>query len=206
MLKATFLSTALTFMIVYVWARRNPQVMMNFLGIFNFTAPYMPWVLLGFSLLLSGQLPTADLIGIGAGHAYYYFSDVYPLLYQSHPLATPPLLKWLLNPPDSEQSTMPIPVLQDEEENEDENEDTNDSKKENENDKDNENGNEAKSDNESETFEMAQSMTSDNEDSRRDNLMTDEGKEKLDERKDKLREGLRKRLAQDTLPSNVSPS
>lgn len=92
-------------MIVYVWARRNPQVMMNFLGIFNFTAPYMPWVLLGFSLLLSGQLPVADLIGIGAGHAYYYLMDVYPLLYGSHPLKTPTILVRLLNPPE------PIPLI-----------------------------------------------------------------------------------------------
>ena len=99
MVKAPFLSTALTFMIVYVWARRNPQVLMNFLGIFNFTAPYMPWVLLGFSLLLSGQLPMADLIGIGAGHLYYYLMDVYPLLYGGdRPLKTPAILSYLLNP------------------------------------------------------------------------------------------------------------
>lgn len=86
-------------MIVYVWARRNPQVMMNFLGIFNFTAPFMPWVLLAFSLLLSGQLPVADLIGIVVGHVYYYLADVYPLLYGHRPLATPRLLVLLLDPP-----------------------------------------------------------------------------------------------------------
>jgi Derlin-2/3 len=97
-MKATFLSTALTFMIVYVWARRNPAVMMNFLGVFNFNAPFMPWVLLGFSLLLSGQLPVADLIGIGAGHAYYYMVDIYPILYGQRPLKTPSFLSALLNP------------------------------------------------------------------------------------------------------------
>ncbi|PJF18895.1 Derlin [Paramicrosporidium saccamoebae] len=98
MMKATFLSTALTFMIVYVWARRNPAIMMNFLGVFNFNAPFMPWVLLGFSLLLSGQLPVADLIGIGAGHAYYYMADIYPILYGDRPLKTPNFLSTLLNP------------------------------------------------------------------------------------------------------------
>ena len=99
MLRATFLSTSLTFMIVYVWARRNPQVLMNFLGVFNFAAPFMPWVLLGFSLLLSGHLPVADLIGIGAGHAYFYLVDVFPLLYGWTPVKTPQMLKDLLNPP-----------------------------------------------------------------------------------------------------------
>jgi len=29
---------------VYVWSRRNPFVQMSFLGLFNFTAPYLPWV------------------------------------------------------------------------------------------------------------------------------------------------------------------
>ena len=87
-------------MIVYVWSRRNPAVLMNFLGIFNFTAPYMPWVLLGFSLLLSGQLPVADVIGIVVGHAYYYLSDVFPRLYGWYPLQTPGILSHFLNPRD----------------------------------------------------------------------------------------------------------
>lgn len=51
---------------------------MNFLGVFNFTAPWMPWVLLGFSMAMSGQVPTADLLGIVVGHLYYFFADIYP--------------------------------------------------------------------------------------------------------------------------------
>eukprot|EP00475_Leptophrys_vorax_P030823 TRINITY_DN4646_c0_g1_i2.p1 TRINITY_DN4646_c0_g1~~TRINITY_DN4646_c0_g1_i2.p1 ORF type:complete len:185 (+),score=5.70 TRINITY_DN4646_c0_g1_i2:194-748(+) len=39
-----FLGSSLTFMMVYVWGRRNPNVQMSFLGLFNFTAPYLPWV------------------------------------------------------------------------------------------------------------------------------------------------------------------
>lgn len=70
---------------------------MNFLGVFNFTAPFMPWVLLGFSLLLSGSLPTADIIGIAVGHLYYYLKDMYPVLYGRDPLPTPTFLAALLN-------------------------------------------------------------------------------------------------------------
>ena len=47
-----FLGSSLSFMMVYLWARRNPFVRMSFLGLFTFTAPYLPWVLLGFSFLL----------------------------------------------------------------------------------------------------------------------------------------------------------
>jgi Derlin-2/3 len=39
-----FLSNSLTFMMVYVWSKRNPHVQMSFLGLFSFTAPYLPWV------------------------------------------------------------------------------------------------------------------------------------------------------------------
>ena len=47
-----FLGQAFTIMLVYVWARRNPHVRMSFFGLLTFNAPYLPWVLLGFSLLL----------------------------------------------------------------------------------------------------------------------------------------------------------
>jgi len=57
-----FLGQAFTIMLVYVWSRRNPYVRMNFFGLFTFQAPYLPWVLLGFSLLL-GNSVIVDLMG-----------------------------------------------------------------------------------------------------------------------------------------------
>ena len=39
-----FLGSSLAFMMVYVWARRNEYVRMSFLGLFQFRAPYLPWV------------------------------------------------------------------------------------------------------------------------------------------------------------------
>ena len=66
-------------MMVYVWARRNPFVRMSFLGLFAFTAPYLPWVLLSFSVLL-GNSAMIDLIGIVVGHVYYFMEDVYPTI------------------------------------------------------------------------------------------------------------------------------
>lgn len=72
-----FLGHALTIMLVYVWSRRNPLVRMNFFGLLNFQAPYLPWVLLGFSLLL-GNAVLVDLMGIAVGHMYYFLEDVFP--------------------------------------------------------------------------------------------------------------------------------
>lgn len=72
-----FLGQAFTIMLVYVWSRRNPYVRMNFFGLLNFQAPYLPWVLLGFSLLL-GNAVYVDLMGIAVGHIYYFMEDVFP--------------------------------------------------------------------------------------------------------------------------------
>ncbi|XP_075253680.1 derlin-2-like isoform X1 [Convolutriloba macropyga] len=58
-----FFGTAFTIMLVYIWSRRNPYVRMSFFGILNFQAPYLPWVLLGFSLLMGNSIQV-DLIAI----------------------------------------------------------------------------------------------------------------------------------------------
>ncbi|MFN9941351.1 MAG: hypothetical protein ACK56I_17915, partial [bacterium] len=72
-----FLSPCLSSMMLYVWARRNPTVLMNFLEIIQVRAPFMPWVVLMFLLLL-GFSPKFDLIGIVVGHLYFYIEDVVP--------------------------------------------------------------------------------------------------------------------------------
>jgi len=72
-----FLGHALTIMLVYIWSRRNPSVRMNFFGLITFQAPYLPWVLLAFSILL-GSSTVVDIIGIIVGHFYYFFEDVFP--------------------------------------------------------------------------------------------------------------------------------
>lgn len=96
----TFLSAALTFMVIYVWSRKNPLVLMNFLGFVNFHAPYMPFVLLGFSFLISGTIPKSDALGILVGHVYYYLHDVVPRVYGKRPLQTPRLLQKLFGQED----------------------------------------------------------------------------------------------------------
>ena len=63
--------------VVYVWGQRNPLVRMSFLGLFPFTAPYLPWVLFSFSVML-GNNATIDLMGIAVGHAYFYFDEILP--------------------------------------------------------------------------------------------------------------------------------
>ncbi|XP_014901882.1 derlin-2-like isoform X2 [Poecilia latipinna] len=95
-----FLGQAFITMLVYVWSKRNPLIRMNFLGLLTFQAPLLPWVLMGCSLLL-GNPVTADVLGIGVGHLYYFLEDVFP----NQPggrklLTTPDLLRVMFDPPD----------------------------------------------------------------------------------------------------------
>lgn len=86
-----FLGPSLTFMVVYVWARRNQFVRLSLFGLFTFTAPYLPWVLVGLDMLL-GASPVKDLLGIFAGHIYYFFEDVYPRMNNGFKLLETPSL------------------------------------------------------------------------------------------------------------------
>ena len=86
-----FLSPCLSAMMLYLWSRRNPTVQINFLEIFHFRAPFLPWFLLLFVVML-GFNPKYDLIGVVAGHLYYFFEDVVPKIpdTQDFKLFTPP--------------------------------------------------------------------------------------------------------------------
>ncbi|KAG7349808.1 Der1-like family protein [Nitzschia inconspicua] len=98
--RVLFLGSALTFMMVYVFGRRNPDVKMSFMGIFSFQAPWLPWVMLGFSILL-GNGVIMDIIGIIVGHTYYYLEFVFPVIAEIRDwpikriLVPPPPLVWL---------------------------------------------------------------------------------------------------------------
>ncbi|KAK3856693.1 hypothetical protein Pcinc_019312 [Petrolisthes cinctipes] len=104
-----FLGQAFTIMLVYVWARRNPFVRMNFFGLLNFQAPYLPWVLLGFSVLLGNSI-LVDLVGIAVGHVYYFLEDVFPARSGGiRILKTPQFLVQLFEPRNEDPAYNPRP-------------------------------------------------------------------------------------------------
>jgi Derlin-2/3 len=74
-----FPSFCLSMMMIYVWARRNPNVIINFLEIFQVRAAFLPYCIVMLMLLFGSSLKY-DLIGILAGHLYYYLEDVVPKL------------------------------------------------------------------------------------------------------------------------------
>lgn len=70
------LSDELLFTILYVWSRRDPEIMLNILG-FKFKALYLPWVFTGIRLVMGGSI-TVPLVGIAVGHLYYFLVDILP--------------------------------------------------------------------------------------------------------------------------------
>ena len=80
-LPVTFFGSSLSFMMVYIWSRRNENIMMSFLGLFPFRACYLAFVLMSFSAIVGSnamQSIIVDGLGVLTGHVYYYFQDVAP--------------------------------------------------------------------------------------------------------------------------------
>ncbi|EIJ89776.1 Derlin-2/3 [Nematocida parisii] len=88
------LSSILSTYIIYVWSRKNPLIVVQYMGLFSLPAHYIPWIMFIFSYLAERSLPINDLIGILTGHVYFYFKTVYIKTNPgSDPLATPQFLK-----------------------------------------------------------------------------------------------------------------
>ncbi|CAG9765980.1 unnamed protein product [Ceutorhynchus assimilis] len=79
--------------VLYIWCQLNKEVIVNFWFGTSFKAIYLPWVLLGFNLVMSGG-GVMELIGILIGHLYFFLAFKYPQeLGGPSLLATPGFLK-----------------------------------------------------------------------------------------------------------------
>ncbi|KAK2094894.1 Derlin-2, partial [Saguinus oedipus] len=96
-------------MLVYLWSRRNPYVPMNFFGLLNFQAPFLPWVLMGFSSLLGNSI-IVDLLGIAVGHIYFILEDVFPNQHGGiRTLKTPSIFKAIFDTSGEDPNNNPLP-------------------------------------------------------------------------------------------------
>eukprot|EP00041_Stephanoeca_diplocostata_P006052 m.74064 g.74064 ORF g.74064 m.74064 type:complete len:277 (-) comp16143_c0_seq2:63-893(-) len=80
--------------IVYIWCSINADVIVNFWFGLTFQAMYFPWVLMAFSILTGGS-GMGELIGIFAGHCYFFLKTKYPRDYGGPNLLETPM--WLRN-------------------------------------------------------------------------------------------------------------
>ena len=93
-----FLAQSMLGTMVYLWSREFAEQILSIFGLFNVQAFYFPWVLCAIRVLMGGS-PVPDLIGIFAGHVYYFLTDI-----QGYPLKAPVALSDLLDAPVSGQA------------------------------------------------------------------------------------------------------
>lgn len=55
---------------------------------FKFKAVYLPWAYCAMRLVMGGSI-TEPLIGIGVGHLYYFFAEVFPVSHGRRLIVTP---------------------------------------------------------------------------------------------------------------------
>ncbi|XP_030935657.1 derlin-1-like [Quercus lobata] len=83
-----FLGGSLVFMLVYVWSREFPNARISIYGLVSLKGFYLPWAMLALSLILGNSLKT-DILGMVAGHLYYFLTVLHPLAGGKFILKTP---------------------------------------------------------------------------------------------------------------------
>ncbi|CAL5201145.1 unnamed protein product [Lathyrus oleraceus] len=73
-----FMGVSLVFMIVYVWSREFPNARINIYGLVSLKGFYLPWAMLGLDLIFGNPLKP-DILGMLAGHLYYFLTVLHPL-------------------------------------------------------------------------------------------------------------------------------
>ncbi|CAI8619725.1 unnamed protein product [Vicia faba] len=83
-----FMAVSLVFMLVYVWSREFPNAQISFYGLVSLKAFYLPWVTLALDVIFGSPI-MPDLLGIIAGHLFYFLTVLHPLAGGKNYLKTP---------------------------------------------------------------------------------------------------------------------
>ncbi|KAK4787271.1 hypothetical protein SAY86_011104, partial [Trapa natans] len=83
-----FLGISLVFMLLYVWSREYPNAQVNIYGLVALKAFYLPWAMLVLDVIFGSPI-LPDLLGIIAGHLYYFLTVLHPLASGKEVLRTP---------------------------------------------------------------------------------------------------------------------
>jgi Derlin-2/3 len=86
-----FLGVSLVFMLLYLWSREFPNANISLYGLVTLKAFYLPWAMLALDVIFGSPI-MPDLLGIIAGHLYYFLTVLHPLATGKNYLKTP---KWV---------------------------------------------------------------------------------------------------------------
>lgn len=90
-----FLGISLVFMLLYLWSREYPNATINIYGLVALKAFYLPWAMLCLDVIFGSPI-VPDLLGIVAGHLYYFLTVLHPLAGGRNILRTPALIHKLV--------------------------------------------------------------------------------------------------------------
>ncbi|XP_057765218.1 derlin-1 isoform X2 [Salvia miltiorrhiza] len=98
-----FLGISLVFMLLYLWSREFPNANINLYGLVTLKAFYLPWAMLCLDVIFGSPI-VPDLLGIIAGHLYYFLTVLHPLAGGKNILKTPAfihkqVMKWRIGAP-----------------------------------------------------------------------------------------------------------
>ncbi|KAK4837501.1 hypothetical protein QYF36_005986 [Acer negundo] len=83
-----FMGSSLVFMILYVWGREFPNARINIYGVVSLKGFYLPWATLALDLIFGYPLKPG-ILGIVAGHLYYFLTVLHPLASGKYIFKTP---------------------------------------------------------------------------------------------------------------------
>jgi hypothetical protein len=86
-LELMLLGDPILFVIIYLWSRKDSESIVSIFG-FKFKAAYVPWVYLALNILMGSSI-VPPLSGIVVGHTYFYFVEVFPVIYGYQLIKTP---------------------------------------------------------------------------------------------------------------------
>ncbi|KAJ3035706.1 hypothetical protein HDV00_003467 [Rhizophlyctis rosea] len=95
------MSNSLIMAIVYIWSMYFREEDVNFMYGLRFKAMYLPWALLALNFLQTGEISALipDVIGIVAGHIYFFLDHIYPLQNDGQILIRTPQFLYQYFPP-----------------------------------------------------------------------------------------------------------
>ncbi|URE09355.1 hypothetical protein MUK42_07799 [Musa troglodytarum] len=83
-----FLGSSMVFMLLYLWSREFPTAQINIYGLVTLKAFYLPWAMLLLDTIFGSSI-VPSLLGIVAGHLYYFLTVLHPLATGRNLLKTP---------------------------------------------------------------------------------------------------------------------
>lgn len=86
-----FLGTYLNETLNYIWSRKNPDVMLGLLGLIEFRAGYLSFLMILLSFMRSNDNWNVwkEIPPFVIGHLIFYFDDVWSAIFGFNPLAAP---------------------------------------------------------------------------------------------------------------------